>query len=155
MSAYSPPSLNAASDEESPAQLEQPLNPPTSHASVGTANWVVPAHDVSGSTVARATMVPTTNTATDLPMYQKRILFVWLCIATLFYAGWFIFCIFYGLLNIFYSHYLAGCTGLLFSVLVVWAVTSKWKAYGKREYRLVLFHSIVPAFTFFFSIIYG
>ena len=162
MSAYSPPSLNAVSDEEnpakldeeSPAQLEQPLNPPTSQAPFGTAKWVVPAHDVSsqGSTIVRATTVPATNTATDLPICKKRILFVWMCLTTLNCSKYLIFYLLYivlGVANILFSkankEYGQTLIALVGSALIVWAVVSMWKAYGKREYRLVLFLSIVLA----------
>jgi hypothetical protein len=155
--------MNAASDEEnpaqldeeSPAQLELPLNPPTSHEPLGTAKWI------ARTTTVPATTAPAT-TARDVPIGQKRILFVWLCLATLSYSGYFIFSLFYALVNVLFSNYgkglsmesaLAACIALVISVLIAWAVISMWKAYGEREYRLVMCFSIVPAFSFLFFFI--
>ena len=90
MPAYSPSSLNAASDEENPAQLEKPLNPPTSHGepfAPAAKKWVAaPARRID---VSSQDAVPVA--ATDLPIMLKLILLVWLCLVTFINSGLFVF----------------------------------------------------------------
>ena len=170
MSDYSPPSLNAASDEENPAQLEKPLYPPTSHEPFGPVRWFAPARFVSSQyavPVARgATLAPGT-TGTDLPIEEERTLFVWLRLATFIN-----FVIFLACLNLIdpivvtvcYYDYQDGkfhmteewskCVILAIPFQIIWAVISIWIA--KREYRLVLLLSIVPAYVFVaYTVAYG
>ena len=168
MSEDSPPSLNTASDEENQAQLEQTLNPLTSQEPLGPGIWV--ARFVSSQyavPVARgATLAPGT-TGTDLPIEEERTLFVWLRLATFIN-----FVIFLACLNLIdpivvtvcYYDYQDGkfhmteewskCVILAIPFQIIWAVISIWIA--KREYRLVLLLSIVPAFVFVtYTVAYG
>jgi hypothetical protein len=159
MSEDSPPSLNTASDEENQAQLEQTLNPLTSQEPLGPGIWV--ARFVSSQyavPVARgATLAPAT-TGKDLPIEQKRILFVWLCLATIinfvmFFASLILVAMtimLYDDGNVTFSmtRELIRCVVSAIPFLIIWAVIRIWKAYNKREYRLVLLLSIVPVFVF-------
>ena len=93
-----------------------------------------------------ATVVQADNTSSDLP------LLIWLLIATLVYAFLFLPSLTLCLMTVMMfdsgvitlpSLIMAGVIWCI-PFLIAWAGVSMWKAYNRREYRLVLILSAIP-----------
>jgi len=128
-------------DEESQTQeFQQPLVPVAFDSKLMVQGRIIyPERPV-------ATVVQADNTSSDLP------LLIWLLIATLVYAFLFLPSLTLCLMTVMMfdsgvitlpSLIMAGVI-LCLPFLIAWAGVSMWKAYNRREYRLVLILSAIP-----------
>jgi ABC-type Na+ efflux pump permease subunit len=126
-------------------------------SSMPTAVLVVPAHLVDALPGDYGDGAP--PELEDLPIHQKRLLFVWVIIASVHYGLFVLSCLIWFVMGIMIfdrasTFAINEVISFSLAALMVYAIVLMWRKYNRREYKKVLFLSLIPILLTLASTIY-